>query len=652
MRHQPIIFALCFFCSLLASSFSLDAAEIRVSSPSGAIEFKLNASATNQLQCAISFKNRFVIEPSSMRFSIDGVDLTRGTEIKKSEEYDINESYPWLGVHSRATNHCRGAKIFLTHSKSKTSYILEVRVFDDAAAFRYIVSGNEKPRVPDEATTFLIPKESVVWHHDLEGHYEGVHVRQDISEIAADTWMAPPITIKLSDGRGYASITEAALVNYSGMALQADGKRGLVTRLGHAHPSSYPFRLRYGEEEAKRLSEPAAISGTITTPWRVVLIGADLNAMVNADVVHNLCAPPDKKLFPNGPLTDWIKPGRAVWKYLDGGSNTFEEMKRFATLAEKLGFEHNIIEGFWSKWSDEQISELVTFSKEHGVGVWLWKHSKSLRDPEERRAFLERCHRLGITGVKLDFFDHEAKEMIDVYQSLLKETAENKLLVDFHGANKPTGDSRTWPNELTREAVKGMESSRLVARATHNVTLPFTRMLAGHAEYTVTHFGERRGNTTWAHQIASATILSAPLLTYAAHPESILKNPACEIIKSIPSTWDETIVLPQSEIGEAAVFARRKGSTWFLAVMNGVKARDLKVPLSFLAHREYDAMLVGDDGTNAASVKIENLTINRGKVLPIALGDGGGFIARFSEKKKEAAQSQALPSRAFSEKRK
>src|SRR5205823_10890599 len=136
-------------------------------------------------------------------------------------------------------------------------------------------------------------------------------------------------------------------------------------------------------------------------------------------------------------------------------------------------------------------------------------------------------------------------------------------------ANKPTGESRTWPNELTREAIKGMEASKLADRATHGATLPFTRLLAGPAEYTPVIFGERRANTTWAHQVASAVILSAPLLTYGANPAKMLTNACVEMIRSIPSVWDETIVLPPSEIGEIAVFARRQGSIWFLAIMNG-----------------------------------------------------------------------------------
>src|SRR5438093_8531501 len=142
---------------------------------------------------------------------------------------------------------------------------------------------------------------------------------------------------------------------------------------------------------------------------------------------------------------------------------------------------------------------LTKFAKDRGVGVWLWRGSKELRDAKARRELFQRCRAVGAVGVKLDFFDHEAKEMIDFYQTLLKETAENHLMVNFHGANKPTGEQRTWPNELTREAVRGMESSAMRERARHGTTLPFTRLLAGPADYTPVHFGTRRGDTTWAH---------------------------------------------------------------------------------------------------------------------------------------------------------
>jgi alpha-glucosidase len=606
------------------------AAELtQVRSPDGAVRFRL-LSEEGRLRCAVTFRGKPALEASPLRFTLDSVDLADGAEVGGVETYRIDETYPWRGAHSRASNHCNGAKVSLKYAKSNTACTLEVRAFNDGAAFRLLVPAAERPRVPDEATTFVLPAGCTVWYHDLEGHYEGAHVKKDVGTVKAGEWAAPPLTFKLPGGAGYAALTEAALVNYAGMALQADGRRGFAARLGHAHPPSYPFRLRYGADEARRLSRPAAITGAITTPWRVLMVGADLNALVNSDIIWNLCPPPDRKLFPEGINTAWVKPGRAVWKYLDGGQNTLEGMKEFTRLAGELGFEHHIIEGFWARWSDAEVKELVDYARKRHVGIWVWKHSKSLRGPEARRAFLKRCHDLGIAGVKIDFFDHEAKEVIDLYQSLLRECAEQQLLVDFHGANKPTGEGRTWPNELTREAVKGMEASRLADRATHDVTLPFTRMLVGPAEYTPLHFGERRKNTTWAHQAATAAVFSAPLLTYAAHPANILANPCADVIKSVPSHWDETVVLPPSEIGEVAVFARRSGKTWFLAVLNGTAARTVNVPLSFLGEGEYRAALVRDSQDGPAAVRKQSLGLKRSDTIAVDLREGGGFLARFS----------------------
>jgi alpha-glucosidase len=203
-------------------------------------------------------------------------------------------------------------------------------------------------------------------------------------------------------------------------------------------------------------------------------------------------------------------------------------------------------------------------------------------------------------------------------------------MVNFHGSNKPTGEFRTWPNELTREAVRGMESKALKERARHDTTLPFTRLLAGPADYTPVHFGERRGDTTAAHQIASAAILTSPLLTFAASPRNLLAHPAVALIKSIPATWDETIVLPPSEIGELAVFARRSGTMWFLAVMNGPEARTITVPLAFLGPGEYEALAIRDRKDDPAGVQLGETRLGRSAQVAVELSAGGGFLARLS----------------------
>jgi alpha-glucosidase len=611
-------------------SSSIQSKNIIVPSPGGGVLFELLPGEKSRLSYRVIFRNRPVIETSALGMLIDGIDFCEGAEVVSRETYRINERYASRGVHSEAVNRCNGAKVLLKHKKTGASFTLDVRAFNDGLAFRFIVPGDESPRVPDESTIFTLPEGSLVWCHDFEGHYEGMHTRKEIGQVNAGEWAAPPLTFKLPKGAGFASITEAALINYAGMGLQGNGRRGFNLQLGHSHPPSYPFRLRY-PADIERLKQPAGIAGTITTPWRVVMLGANLNALVNNDIVSNVSPPPDKRLFPADVKTDWLKPGRAVWKYLDGGENTLVEVKNFSQLAGQLGFEYQVVEGFWSRWSEEEMREAVDFSRKQNVGLLFWKHSRNLRTPEERKQFFELCRRIGVVGAKIDFFDHEAKETIDLYQTLLREAAEYKLIVDFHGANKPAGEARTWPNEMTREGIYGLEHRRTPAWAPVNTVLPFTRMLAGHADYTPVHFGERRKETSWAHQIASAAIFTSPLLIYGAHPKNILDNPAVEIIKSIPSVWDETIALPASEIGELAAFARRNGSTWFLAVMNGSTAKTIKIRLGFLGRGKYQGLLARDQKDEAAAVKIETVALSLVDSLTIELRAGGGFIGRFTK---------------------
>jgi len=608
-------------------AFGAEDAVVTVQSPDKGVKFELSL-RDGHLTFAVQRDGHAVIEPSPMRISVDGQELGEGVELGEVETYDIDEQYPWRGPHSMAKNHFRGAKVQVKHSAS--AYTLDIRAFNDGIAFRHIIpaADDSESRVPDESTTFHLPGDSQVWFHDLEGHYEAIYDSRQASEVEADQWIAPPMTYKLPGGAGYASITEADLHNYSGMALRADGKAGFKVVLGHAHHVSYPFRLRY-EDDVERLTPPAAVAGEITSPWRVVLIAADLNALVNSDVVHNLCPPPDPDVFPQGMETEWLKPGRAVWKYLDGGDDSLEEMKNFSRWAGELGFEHHVIEGFWRRWDEDEIRELVDYSAEQGVSLWFWRHSRELRTPERREEFFSQLERLGVKGAKIDFFDHEHKEVVDHYRALLEDAARHKIMVNFHGANKPTGEARSWPNEMIREGVRGMEARSLRERAAHNTTLPFTRYLAGHGDYTPVVFGERRGDTTWAHQIATAAVFDEPLLTYGAHPQSLLENPAVEMIKSVPSVWDETIVLPPSEIGKLAVFARRHGDGWFLAVLNGPQEKSFRVPLSFLGGGEYQALLVADGDEGAESLKIDRAEHSAADELRLELRPGGGYIARF-----------------------
>ena len=434
---------------------------------------------------------------------------------------------------------------------------------------------------------------------------------------------------------GYGSITEANLVNYSGMALEADGRRGWIVGLGHRHPINYPYELRYGREEAKRLGKPAAVTGTITTPWRVVMVGRDLNTLVNSDILPNLSPPADPKLFPQGIKTPWVEPGLAVWDYVDRNyekseASQFERMKNFSRMAGQIGAKYHILEGFRVRLvgrSGPGVRRLLEAAGRAGAVLAAQPGPADARGaggvllaaaPAGRGRGQDRLLRPRSQGGRRP-----------VRGAARRRRREYQCVVDFHGANKPTGRMRTWPNDMIREAVRGMESSSLRERARHETILPFTRYLAGPADYTTMHFGARRGDTTWAHQIASLATFDSPILTIAAHPQSVLDNPALDVIKSIRAVWDETIVLPESSIGELSIFARRDGDTWMLAVMCGPQARTIKVPLSFLGEGTYKASYVRDDKTRDDAEVVEQGTARRTDTLTIEMRSGGGFVGRF-----------------------
>jgi len=617
---------------------------VELAGPDGNVVIRVSSGL--RLNFELLYKGAVVVAHSPMGVIIDDVDAGERAVIVSEERYEENSVYPWVGIHDTIVNHYNGVTVTLKHPVFKTIY-LNLRAFNDGVAFAFTVPGSGERTVQGEPTVFRLTEGSTVWYHDFYMHYETEHVKKDIADVEEGEWMAPPVTVELRDGLGYLSINEAAIINYSGMGFQSDGKSGMRVRLAHEQPASYPFVLRYGEEEAKRLAQPFVVDGDIVTPWRTIAVAPDLNTLVNTDIPYNLSPEPDKNLFPDGRFADWLKPGRAVWGYLTNVPRTLDGMKLLSKLASDLGFEYHVVEGHWARWPVEQQKELIEYSRKLGVKLLLWKHSKDLWDPEKRLAFFDHIHSIGAAGSKIDFFDHEAKEIEELYLSCLKLAAERKLVLDFHGASKPAGEAKTWPNELTREAIRGFETRAPWAK--HNVTVPFTRMVAGHADYTPLHFGDRKAETTDAHQIASAIIITAPLLIYAGEPADMLQHPAANVIKQIPSAWDETIVLEPSAIGELAVYARRKGDQWFLAAMNGNDARTISIDLSFLGRSPYEVTLVRDkvpaetlvsfnrkrlsfgskSGVLVNTVPASQINDNK---LIVELLPAGGFVAVFNKK--------------------
>jgi alpha-glucosidase len=245
---------------------------------------------------------------------------------------------------------------------------------------------------------------------------------------------------------------------------------------------------------------------------------------------------------------------------------------------------------------------------------------------------LDKVAAAGAAGVKVDFFDSEAKEKIDLQEAILRETARRRLMVFFHGCQPPSGEKKTWPHEMTREGIRGLELNRMAegpVTAGHNCALPFTRLAVGHGDYTPLGF-TRPGATTWAHQLATAVAFNSEFQVIAENPEFLLGDEraraALELIREAPTAWDETRVLRGSEIGECVAMARRKGGDWWVAVLtNG--ARRVEVDFGFLGEGDWRGVWVKSG--DKAPLAREELRARRGDKVVLELGSGDGATGVF-----------------------
>ncbi|MGB3005284.1 MAG: glycoside hydrolase family 97 catalytic domain-containing protein [Chitinophagaceae bacterium] len=591
---------------------------VLIKSPDGKITFKATV-RNEKLFYTVYYNKISVIENSSMGLIINSYVYGENVVISSVRQNKVNETYAYRGVHNKAVNRYNGAVISLI---SLSPFNIEVRVFNDGVAFRYVVKNTGAVVVDKDITEFVLPEGSLIWSQPNIKHYEGKCTKMNIDTVKSGELMGPPVTIALPGNNGYAAITEGGLTDFAGMSLISNGNRVLVANLSGI---------------SKRLAN-------IESPWRVIEIGKDLNTLVNCDIIANVSPNYDATLFPKGYKTDWVKPGRSVWSWLaKTRSVSLQNMKHFTDLAAQLGFEYNLVDEGWGYWKDsinnrdhwDMMKELVDYSATKGVKIWVWKAYPDrkgipgIKDPAQRKAFFKKCKEIGIVGLKIDFFDNESQEIIQFYQAALKDAAEYQLMINFHGANKPTGEARTWPNEMTREAVRGMENRP--PWASTNTILPFTRYLAGHADYTPVHFSDRMGEVSWAHHVASMIVFTSPFLCVGADPQSILDNPCKEMIQSIPPDWDETIVLPQSKIGELVLYARRKGTTWFLSAMSNFKLpMTIEVNLSFLKGI-YVLSSVNDDAGKQNNTLLRTMNVNNKSALKIMLNANGGYAGRLEK---------------------
>ncbi|HET7624292.1 MAG TPA: glycoside hydrolase family 97 catalytic domain-containing protein, partial [Verrucomicrobiae bacterium] len=486
----------------------------------------------------------------------------------------------------------------------------ELRVFNDGIAYRYRVPGNGTRHINGESSEWNVPIGSILWHQaENNRSYEARYQPDIVGQLPKGLRLMAPATLEFPNGIGYGMMTEANLVHYSDMSLDAVGKSSFKAFL---HDDQ-----RGWDQE-----------GEIVSPWRVTILTTDLNALVNSDIVKNLCPPPSPELA----NASWIRPGRSIWHWLTGGRPKLEEQHTWIDGARKMGYEYYLVDDGWRDWNGggdnawDAMADLVKYAKSQNVDIWAWVNSKYVFTPENRMAYFKRAKDIGIVGLKIDF-PHPANTVwVRWYDDTLRDAALVGLMIDFHGAVKPTGRERTWPNEMTREAVAGREQGK--NPSVHDTTLPFLRYVQGPADYTPTLFIPKRlDGSSFAHELAMAVVYTSPFLCMGDNPQHYLDSAAADVLKALPAVWNETRVLPKSKIGEIAAFARRHGNQWFIGVINGTMPRRETVVLNFLGKGNYKLVELADSpDRNDAFARSERI-VTRKDTLTLPLRKDGGYVA-------------------------
>ena len=564
----------------------------------------------------VSFDGEQIITNSSMGLVIKGVDIGGDVLVGAPSEEKVREEYADRGNDTKADDRHNFFSIPVRHVPTGLEYVVEMRIWDDGLAFRFAFRPEMRFLINDETTSFCLPIDSVCWYQTDVKKLQGKTMRQETRYLPEDVQFACLALFELKNDTGYVMLTEANLKNYPGAALLSKGGGEMKIDLW----DSGDF---YVED--------------CVSPWRIVIACRTLNALVNCKIIKNV-SDPERQMFKGA---DWIVPGKSAWAHLvnDGASSDFETIMLYNNYSHEMGYEYNIIDSGWRNWgitegqAFKKVAAVVRDAATKGVGIFVWKSVK--KGPYlsiYRKWFFKKCRRVGAKGVKLDHIEAESQFMINLYRKFLDEAAKSRLMVLFHNPQKPTGLSRTYPNLMSMEAIRGMQND---CDADDSAILPFTRLVAGDADYTPLCFSvpELRGDATIAHMLSNAVIMTSSFLTISEDPHIISQQIFADFIRYLPTTWDKTIALPQSKLGDIAVFARRKGDYWYIAAQNSSKgAREITVRLDFLDEDSgYELELFFDDKDNRPNVKRISGPSRHDDAIKISMLSGGGFAGKFKK---------------------
>lgn len=628
-----------------------------LTSPDGMIEVQVTALGgvdSRTLTYTVTYNGGTIVADSPLGLMLQsGENLGINEEITGVSTSNFDDTYTMpYGITSEIRNHYNEAVYEIEHPLGPKFEIV-FRAYDDGVAFRYRFPEQEALQefnITSEMSSFSFISDHDYWGLHLPSYttsYESDYTISKLVNITPDSLTALPLLVKVSDS-AWVGITEADLDDYAGMYLRGD--------------ADVPYQL-VASLSPQRDNQDVCVTATTPaeSPWRVMIIGDAPGRLYESNIVLNLNDPAEGDF-------SWVKPGKSAWDWWNGevvaggrhGRMDNATMKYFIDFAGEMGLEYMLVDaGWYLRYGDAPDSaadgditktipeidmpELVRYAAEKGVGIVVWLNWIPVdRDMEKAFPVYEQW---GVKGVKIDFMDSDDQFMVGFYHRVVELAAQHHLVVDFHGAYKPAGMRRTWPNLITREGVMGLEYDKWSQRITpdHDAILPFTRMLAGPMDYTPGGFTNSvRGafqaqdfmpmtQGTRCHQLALFVIYESPFQVMSDYPDNYRGSAGIEFLRHVPATWDETHVL-QTAVGDYTFFARRNGDEWYIGGINDWAPREFDIPLDFIGDGDYVAEIYADGPdagtTNAEDVAMATARVNSGTTLHVVFAPGGGYAVR------------------------
>jgi alpha-glucosidase len=539
---------------------------------------------------------------------------------------------------------------------------LVFRAYDEGVAYRWKTAFPGEIKIEDELAQFVFPGQPSAWFPEEESifsHQERVYKYVPLAEVEPKRFCSTGVLVDLKDGRKI-YISESDLLSYPGMFLRGVGE-GKIGFAGKFAPYPLETQPQIDNQNGRNVPVTKAANylaktvGARTFPWRVMLVTEKDTELLQSEIIFNLAAPNVLK------DTSWIKPGKATWEWWNdinvtgvgfrAGVNT-ATYKYYIDFAADHGVEYLLIDEGWnadpadilSERSDVNIQELVDYGKKKNVRILLWVLWNGLN--EKLDAAMTKFEKLGVAGIKVDFMQRDDQWMVDFYERVAREAAKHHLLVDFHGAYKPTGLRRQYPNVMTREGVTGMEQYKWgdeKANPEQELVLPFVRMVAGPMDFTPGamtnankaswrwNVGLPMSEGTRCHQLAMYVVYESPLQMLCDSPTRYRQETECmKFLSAVPSVWDDTIAL-DAKVGDYIIVARRSGDQWYIGAMTDWTARELKLDFSFLPNGGYK-LESWRDGVNAdrngQDFSFHTQPVSSSDKLTIKLAPGGGWVCR------------------------